>query len=110
MAVENPALSSAALSGTAVSRSSIVMRICAAMAISYRRRGGAVGGGKLVAPPTVESLAADLREEACASLGEAYQLERNSAAGGMSASSSPWRPRSGVGWWSRFSYRSWRPA
>src|SRR5687768_10449662 len=78
IAVEKPAASSAAFSGTAVSRSSMVTRI-------WEDMGGkkTVGTGKGEGCYIV-AVALDLREQLQDSLGEAYRIERELGGGGMS--------------------------
>ena len=76
--MEKPAASSAALSGTAVSRSSMVIRICEAMGGKKTAGTGKGEGCYIVA------VALDLREQLQHSLGEAYRIERELGGGGMS--------------------------
>ena len=117
--MENPAASSAAFSGTAVSRSSIVMRICDGMAGNQTGSTQSVEGdcrpARHIPTPRPECYIGD-RDPRLPGTAAAHRWARStassasSAAGGCPASSWRWRRRCSGRSWSRCCSPSSRPA
>ena len=88
--MEKPAASSAALSGTAVSRSSMVIRIWDGMAGNQTdsRNAWKVNDARAAVPlrrsATLVTVTDNLREQLQHTLGDAYRIERELGGGGMS--------------------------